>query len=57
MDDLELHPVRIMEEEGVVTRRVVVLSRPTLDLDAVLARPAGPVVDNRATAGREGDVM
>ena len=44
-DDLELHPVGIVEEAGVVPRHVRPLLRLVLDLQPLRRRPGEPLVD------------
>ena len=43
--ELELEPVRVVEEDRVVAGRIVVLLRAALDLGALLAKPGGTLVD------------
>jgi hypothetical protein len=50
VQDLELDPVGIVEEAGVVPGAVVVLLRLVLDLQALLASPAQAL----STISREG---
>src|SRR5687767_4417416 len=57
MDDLELEPVRVVEEQRVVPRRVGVFLRFALDLRADLAQPLGPLVDGAARVGLESEVV
>jgi len=54
---LELDPVGVVEEDGVVARRVVVLRRTALDPGAVLAEPARPLVDDLTRGNVEADVV
>src|SRR6266516_3885726 len=48
VDDLELDPVRVVEEDRVVAEDVAVLLRAALDRRAVLLQPLGAIVDRRA---------
>ena len=57
MDDLELDPVGVIEEDGVVARRVAVLPRWALDLRACADEPVVALVDGRPRARLEGDVV
>src|SRR5262249_14155350 len=58
VDDLELDPVRVVEEHGVVARNVGVFLRAALDLDArPLAQPIGPLVDGEAGRRLQAEVV
>src|SRR5215210_3439045 len=57
MQDLELEPVEVVEEDRVVPRLVRVLLWAALDRDALLSQPIGPLVDERARVSLEGNVM
>ncbi len=57
VENLELQTVRVVEEDGVVAGRVVVLTRTTLDLRPLLAQPGRTLVDTGSATGREGDVV
>src|SRR5215208_5995765 len=55
--DLELDPVRVVEENCVVPELVCVLLRTALDLGAGLADPARALVDRRARDRLERQVV
>src|SRR5262249_53433354 len=55
--DLQLYPVGVVEEHGVVARLVAVLLRPALDLGAPLPQPGRALVDRAARPRLERDVM
>ncbi len=57
VDELELEPVGVVEEQGVVARRVVVLAWAAFDVRLLVFQPGGALVDQRTAAGREGDVV
>src|SRR3954471_13396218 len=57
VDDFQLQPVGIVEEDRVVARAVRVLLRLTLELDVLRAEPVRALVDVRPGLGLEGDVM
>jgi hypothetical protein len=57
VQQLELDPVRVVEEDGVVAGGVVVLLRPALDLEAAFAQPASPLVHDVPRADVEAQVM
>jgi hypothetical protein len=56
-DDLELDPVGIVEEAGVVARHVMPLLRLVLDLESLRPRPREPLVYDLARLGLEREVM
>ena len=51
VDDLQLDPVGVVEEDRVVAGRCTRTPRPALDLDAALAQPAAPARRRRARDG------
>ena len=55
--DLQLNPIRVVEEDGVVPRLVPVLLRPALDFGALAAEPLGPLVDRAAGKRLETEVV
>src|SRR5262245_5426218 len=57
VDDLELEPVRVVEEHRVIPERVGVFLRSALDLCAGVAEPVGPLVDGGARRRLDRDVM
>ena len=57
VDDLELEPVGVVEEHGVVAGRVAVLLRLALELGADRAQPLGALVDVGARERLEAEVV
>jgi hypothetical protein len=57
MHELELEPVGVVEEHGVVTGLVPVGPGAALDLGVLGAQPVGPLVDGRPRDGLERDVV
>ena len=57
MHELELEPVGVVEEHGVVPGLVPVGLRAALDLGVVRAQPLGPLVDGRPRGDLERDVV
>src|SRR5262245_60939111 len=57
VDDLELDPVRVVEEDRVVAGDVPVLLRAALDRDAASAQPVRPLVDVAPRRRLESDVV
>jgi hypothetical protein len=57
VDDLELDPVRVVEEDRVVAGHVAVLARGRLDLGADRDEPVVALVDDRARARLEREVV
>src|SRR6266508_2059490 len=57
MDDLELEPVRVVEEHGVVAGQVRVLLGLALELNTLSAHPVRALVDLVARVSLEGDVV
>ena len=55
--DLQLDPIRVVEEDRVVARRIGVFARLALDHGAPLAQPTEALVHDVARAGVEADVM
>jgi hypothetical protein len=55
--ELELEPVRVVEEDRVVAGLVPVGLRAALDLGAVVAKPLGALVDGGPRGDLERDVM
>jgi hypothetical protein len=56
-DELELDPVGVVEEDGVVAREVGVLLRRGLDLGVAGEEPLVPLVDDRARRDLDREVM
>src|SRR3954462_10070419 len=57
VDELELEPVGVVEEDRVVAGRVEVLLRPALDLEALLPHPVRALVDDTARRGLDREVV
>src|SRR5204863_9458627 len=57
VDDLQLHPVGVVEEHRVVPRDVRVFLRFALELHRLPARPIGTIVDLRARVRLEREVV
>jgi len=55
--DLQADAVRVLEQDGIVARRVGVVLRPVNDLGADLLQEGEGLVDVLALAGPEADVV